>query len=90
MAANDFERDPLMCYICVNICHRHNDGVVDADLETIFACVVPICATSMSKGATLVVGRYLPISQTLLKRLNNARRSAASATLHAKISGCVG
>jgi hypothetical protein len=58
--------------------------VVDADLKTIFACVLPICATCKSKGAKIVVGRFLPNGQTLLKRLSNSRR-AVSATLHAEL-----
>jgi len=82
MAAYDFERDPLSCPICAKTSHRENVGLVDSDLKTIFACVRHICATCKCKGAKIVIGRYLPNVQTLLKRLNNARR-AASATLHA-------
>ena len=75
IAADDFERDPLMCSICANTSHHEIGGVVDADSKTIFACVLPICATCKSKGAKIVVGRYLPNGQTLLKRLSNSRRA---------------
>ena len=83
MTGNDFQRNSLMRSICADTSHNDIGGVVDADLKTIFACVLPICA---SKGAKIVVGRYVPNGQALLKRLNNARR-VASATLHAEIMG---
>jgi hypothetical protein len=35
MAANDFERDPLVCSICANTSHHENVGVVDAELKTV-------------------------------------------------------
>ena len=49
MAAYDFERDPLMCSTCADKAHHEMiGGVVDADLKTIFECVLPICATYKS------------------------------------------
>ena len=59
MAADNFQRNPLMCSICA-VTIDENEGVVEADLKTVFACVLPICATCRSKGAKIVVGRYLP------------------------------
>jgi len=64
-----------MCSICAYTSHHEISGVVDADLKTIFACVLPICATCKSKGGKIVVGRYLPNGQTLLKRLSNSLRA---------------
>ena len=85
MAAYDFQRDPLMCFICADSSPNDIGGaVVDADLKTFFSCVLPISATCKSKGAKIVVGRYLPNSQALLKRLSNSHR-AVSATLHAEL-----
>ena len=75
MAVDDFERNPIMCFICADTSHHENGGVVDAELNTIFSCVLPICATCKSKGDNNFVGRYLPNGQTLLKRLNNSRRA---------------
>ncbi len=84
MAANDFQRDPLLCSICAPTSPNDIGGVVDADLKTIFACVLPMCATCKTKRAKIVVGRYLPNGQSLLKRLSNSHR-AVSATLHAEL-----
>jgi hypothetical protein len=52
-----------MCSICADTSDYENDGVVDADLKTIFACVLPNCATCKSKGAKIVIGRYLHNNQ---------------------------
>jgi hypothetical protein len=60
MAADDFVRFPLMCSICADTYHHANGGVVDAELKTVLACVLPMCATCKSQGAKNVVGRYLP------------------------------
>ena len=77
MAAENFQRNPLMCSICADTANE-NEGVVDADLKTVFVCVLPICATCKSKGAKIVVGRYLPNGKALLKRLDNSRRVGAT------------
>jgi len=82
MAGNDVERNPLICSTCAAASPNVIGGIVDADLKTDFSCVLPICATCKSNGAKVVVGRYLPNGQALLKRLSNSRR-ALSATLHA-------
>ncbi len=84
MAADDFQRDPLMCSICADTPPNDIGGVVDADLKTIFSCVLLIYATCKSKGAKIVVGRYLPNGQALLKCLSNSHR-AVPATLDAEL-----
>jgi hypothetical protein len=48
-----------MCSICADTSPNDIGGVVDADLKTIFACVLPICATCKSNGAKIVVEHYL-------------------------------
>ncbi len=78
MAAEDYVRDPLMCSICAGSSHDAGGGQVDADLKTVFAVVLPICATCMREGAKFVVGRYLPNGQTLLKRLEHDRQMTAA------------
>ena len=47
------------------------------DLKTVYTSVLPICATCKSQGAKIVVGRYAPNGQTILKRLDNDRRTLA-------------
>ena len=77
MAANDFVRDPLMCSICAGTCHDAEGGRVDADLKAVYTLVLPICATCRSQGANIVVGRFVPNGQALLKRLEHDRHNAA-------------
>ena len=77
MAANDFVRDPLLCSICAGTSHDADGGRVDADLKTVYTLVIPICATCRSQGAKIVVGRYVPNGQALLKRLEHDRHIAA-------------
>jgi len=67
-----------MCSIYAGSSHDAEGGKVDADLKTIFAVVLPISATCMREGAEIVVGRYLPNGQALLKRLEHDRQMATS------------
>jgi len=64
--------------ICASTSHDAEGGQVDAELKTVYAVVLPFCATCKSEGAKIVVGRYLPNGQTILKRLDHERQAPAS------------
>ena len=49
MAPSDFVRDPLMCSICASTSHDTEGGQVDAELKTVYAVVLTICATCKSE-----------------------------------------
>ncbi len=65
-----------MCSIYAGSSHDAEGGQVDADLKTVFAVVLPICTTCMREGAKIIVGRYFPNGQALLKRLEHDRQMA--------------
>ena len=77
MASSDFIRDPLLCSICAGTSHDAEGGQIHVDLKTVYTSVLPICATCKSQGAKIVVGRYAPNGQAILKRLDNDRRTLA-------------
>jgi hypothetical protein len=79
MAATNYVRDVSMCDICVGTILDDEGGKVDEELKTIFSMVLPMCATCKRDGAKSVVGRYLPIDQALLKRLDHNRHLIANA-----------
>jgi hypothetical protein len=78
MAAADFVRDINMCSSCAGTSDDAEGGKVDANLKTIYSVVLPICGMCKSQGAKVVVGRYLPNWQAILKRLDQDRQKAAT------------
>jgi hypothetical protein len=75
MASSDFIRDPLLCSICAVTSHDAVGGQIHVDLKTVYTNVLPICDTCKRKGAIIVVGRYVPDGQAILKRLDYDRRT---------------
>jgi len=71
MAPSDFVRDPLMCSICASTSQDAGVGQVDAELKTMYAVMLSICATCKSKGAIIDVGRYLPNDQAIFRKAGN-------------------
>ena len=67
-----------MCSMCARTSHDAEGGQVDVELKTVYAVVLLICATRKSEGAKIVVGRYLPNGQVILKRLDHERQAAAT------------
>jgi len=67
-----------MCSICVGAGSHVYGGQVDAKLKTSHIVVLPIiCVICRRTGANIVVGRYVPNGQALLKRLDHDRQTAA-------------
>jgi hypothetical protein len=50
----------LIHSICASTFHDAEGVQVDAELKTVYAVVLPICAACKSEGAKIVFGRYLP------------------------------
>ena len=78
MVAAEFVRDISMCCICAGTSDDADGGKVDIDLKSIYTVVLPICGMCKSQGAKVVVGRYLPNGQAILKRLDQDRQKAAA------------